>query len=734
MRKLLFGLLGIFGLFIIPAHAALPTGYTELEYIESTGTQYLDLDTGTQTGVFKIIADVYAAGSTNWQYLFGYSKDAGGSPLGVWVSNDQIKETFTAGNGNVIADVNKWEHIDITNSNTVTIPDFYIFHVNPTGVTSYTINHGRIKYLQLKKDGDTIRDMVSAKRNSDGVVGMYDTVNNRFYTNAGTGSFIAGPETTGTCANMFNMDWLLNAGGWTKNGGVYTGANGNQYEYAKNGYPITFAPNTQYIITGHFGNNPGLGRFEVVYTDDTTGAIAFNTSVENTDLFAKTYPGKNVKSLRFNYANTGVMEVSNIQVKPAYCSEIQVASTKYTETVFNPLNTALANAVATVNTVVTQTIAQAASIATLQSGKQTRPADNTECPAYKQCLLVEDENGTPHWYQITDPFRDFVAPIIANNVGPASTTNQPGYTQLEYIESTGTQWIDTGIVPNSTTTAEVKFNNSKKTSFVFGSRWSQSPNYDTFGIYTSSSGITSVQHGAAGQAGGTTSIGDVLNQDTIVEIGLNKIKVNDSTEYSYTRGSISTTLQMYLFADNQYNGSAAETMIGKIYYFRAWQDGALVADFVPAQRNSDNVVGMYDTVSKTFFANAGTGTFTAGQVVANTDVPANPTWTATWAANASNGVAAGTVYGEGLCNGVSGTYSTAATSAQTSSANWSVDGVYCWCRATGVDDGDDTTIVDGVGIFGDSYSSAASCAGNCANVCAYFVNRSASFRSAVFGM
>ncbi len=171
----------------------LPVGYTQLQWIESTGTQYLDLDTGTQTGVFKIIADVYAAGSTDWQYLFGYAKDGGGSPLGVWVSKNQIKETFVSGNGNVIADVNKWEHIDITNSKTVTISDFYIFHVNPTGVTSYTINPGRIKYLQLKKDGDTIRNMIPVKRNSDGVLGMFDTVNDVFYTNAGDGEFVAGP-------------------------------------------------------------------------------------------------------------------------------------------------------------------------------------------------------------------------------------------------------------------------------------------------------------------------------------------------------------------------------------------------------------------------------------------------------------------------------------------------------------------------------------------------------------
>ena len=143
---------------------------------------------------------------------------------------------------------------------------------------------------------------------------------------------------------------------------------------------------------------------------------------------------------------------------------------------------------------------------------------------------------------------------------------------------------------------------------------------------------------------------------------------------------------------------------------------------------------MYDTVSKRFFGNKGTGTFTAGPNVANTDVPANPTWTATWAADATTGVAAGTVYGEGLCNGVSGTNSTPATNEQTASANWNTSGVRCWCRATGVDDGNDTTTVDGVWVFYNTYGSSGDCATGCASACVEYVNRYTSFRSAVLGM
>ncbi|MFQ6760426.1 MAG: hypothetical protein ACLRFM_03460 [Alphaproteobacteria bacterium] len=104
----------------------------------------------------------------------------------------------------------------------------------------------------------------------------------------------------------------------------------------------------------------------------------------------------------------------------SYCQQaIKVATTKYVETQFSDLGTRLAAAVATVNTVVTQTIAQAGSIATLQSGKQTRPndiADDSEkCPAGKQCLLVTDTDGQPHWYEIFDPINRWMEAFFKTN-------------------------------------------------------------------------------------------------------------------------------------------------------------------------------------------------------------------------------------------------------------------------------------------------------------------------------
>lgn len=51
---------------------------------------------------------------------------------------------------------------------------------------------------------------------------------------------------------------------------------------------------------------------------------------------------------------------------------------------------------------------------------------------------------------------------------------------------------------------------------------------------------------------------------------------------------------------------------GKIYKFALNINNILVRNMIPARRNSDNVLGMYDTVTNTFFTNSGSGTFIAG--------------------------------------------------------------------------------------------------------------------------
>ena len=55
--------------------------------------------------------------------------------------------------------------------------------------------------------------------------------------------------------------------------------------------------------------------------------------------------------------------------------------------------------------------------------------------------------------------------------GNAVQSNLPsGYTEVGYIESSGTQYIDTGICPTNNTKVEVVFSADKNSVFVYGSR------------------------------------------------------------------------------------------------------------------------------------------------------------------------------------------------------------------------------------------------------------------------
>ena len=53
---------------------------------------------------------------------------------------------------------------------------------------------GKIKYFIQKRNGTEILNLVPCYRKSDNEIGMYDLVNDTFYTNAGTGTFTKGAD------------------------------------------------------------------------------------------------------------------------------------------------------------------------------------------------------------------------------------------------------------------------------------------------------------------------------------------------------------------------------------------------------------------------------------------------------------------------------------------------------------------------------------------------------------
>ncbi|MBR6752361.1 MAG: hypothetical protein IKL95_03790, partial [Alphaproteobacteria bacterium] len=92
---------------------------------------------------------------------------------------------------------------------------------------------------------------------------------------------------------------------------------------------------------------------------------------------------------------------------------------------------------------------------------------------------------------------------------------------------------------------------------------------------------------------------------TINVNGVSDSNTNQSTDFEGDRS-------LFLFARNA-NGTTNTFAKVKLKETIITKNGSVARNFIPA-KNSSGVVGMYDTVSGTFFENAGTGEFVAGPV------------------------------------------------------------------------------------------------------------------------
>ena len=412
----------------------------------------------------------------------------------------------------------------------------------------------------------------------------------------------------------------------------------------------------------------------------------------------------------------GGVRIQNIEIKRAECVEIQIATTQHVAGAFSGLNSQLTAAIATVNSVVTNTIDQANRIAALATGKQTRPTDT--CPQYRQCLLVEGTDGTPHWYEINDPFYNFFAPILATGTSGMSIFVDAGYQQLEYVQNTANNYIDTGIVARGTKWEVVA--NTVSTSgegllVAFG---------PSAGRYMStvdgawSPGINSSTFPPRGDA----------TQKTLLTIdwttSITKVYIDNNFIGQVDVGDAGTNENVFLLNfDNNY------PFRGKLYSVRVTNaSGDLIHNFIPVRRTYDSKIGLYDTVEKAFYGSSN-GVFTAGPTVANDAiVPTMQNWAVAW--TAASPVAAGTVYGIGKCN-TSGADATPVTD-----SGWNTEGAKCWCKVTGLNTGGETVTTDsGTWAFGQTMNSTWDCTSKaCAQSCGRQVQQYANFRAEMFNV
>lgn len=203
----------------------LPSGYEQLSYLESTGTQYID--TGLKVeNVYGYDVRYQSTGKVNWSQNYTLDGVMGvnntGADTKIWFVYSDNKpgvsiilrggksvsyyypsyDAYYAATHHVKAETNGavWyngENIGTISGFTMTTKSgpLCLFCAHNGGTPGY-YSKSRMYYAKfLAQDGTLLGDFVPCKRVADGVLGMYDAISSTFFTNQGTGTFLSAPLT-----------------------------------------------------------------------------------------------------------------------------------------------------------------------------------------------------------------------------------------------------------------------------------------------------------------------------------------------------------------------------------------------------------------------------------------------------------------------------------------------------------------------------------------------------------
>lgn len=198
----------------------------------------------------------------------------------------------------------------------------------------------------------------------------------------------------------------------------------------------------------------------------------------------------------------------------------------------------------------------------------------------------------------------------------------PGYTQCEYIKSSGTQYIDLGYVPKANTWVETNL------SFSYDPGYPLSSNSSIIGCRDND--IDMVFSANFGSYGSQYAIlyfwTQVYIEGQTPIINIENISQYNSKFYfrlgngTATFGNMSKSLpqkpknserSMYVFALNMYSGVRVFSAHKNMYlydFLRIYEGNSLVAEYLPVVDSSGNA-GLYNTTANVFCGNIGTGKF-----------------------------------------------------------------------------------------------------------------------------
>ena len=179
-----------------------------------------------------------------------------------------------------------------------------------------------------------------------------------------------------------------------------------------------------------------------------------------------------------------------------------------------------------------------------------------------------------------------------------------GYVLLDYIECTGTQYIDTGIIlSNATDDVELVFQTDGRASNnIFGSRTTT-----TSKVYAVDITNSMYRTGWENTSVESTTPVDTNKHTLKIDHNGGLFIIDDETIAERNNSTVATVASAYLFAirrannSTMYYGNAV-----KIFDYKVWRNNELIQHLVPARNIETDAPGMYDVVGQQFLENVNT--------------------------------------------------------------------------------------------------------------------------------
>lgn len=187
------------------------------------------------------------------------------------------------------------------------------------------------------------------------------------------------------------------------------------------------------------------------------------------------------------------------------------------------------------------------------------------------------------------------------------------YKELNYIYAPAGTLINTNFIPNSNTKidCEMKWTTSAINNYAFGA----GVGYQDRNIELYSSGATFEIHYSAYTTIGSYTTDKYFRfvQDKGLVTVYNENGSQNST-YNFGTKTFDCVYNMHIFGLNRGSNNPS-SYPNYLKYFKIWDNETLIRDYVPAERISDNIIGLYDKQNGIFYTNIGSGNFEKGNYI-----------------------------------------------------------------------------------------------------------------------